>query len=196
MAGFSINVKSNAQSVVLELLGAAREMPDAVVRALNKTVDQVKVAAAREVRKAGYGLKVGDVKKALRVIRATRGNLRASVVASGRPVPLMQYGARATSKGVSVNVLNGRKLIAGAYIARMPSGHVGVFVREQTTRHKKVRKDGRSSWHALPIRELFGPSVPDGMANKVVEQALLRLIEEKYPRILEHEHAWLSRSVR
>jgi hypothetical protein len=196
MAGFSVNVRSNVDVLTMELLASARDMRDqATVRALNKMGDQVKVAAARSVRDAGYNLKIGDIKKALKVVKATQGNLRATVVASGKPIPLILYGARATAKGVTVSVLKGRKVIAGAFIATMPGGHKGVFVREPNARHKKVARGGKPAWNALPIRELYGPSIPDGMANAAVQEALMALIADKFPGILEHEHEWLRRKL-
>jgi len=180
----------------MEFMAAAQEMRDtAMVRALNKMADQVKVASAREVRKAGYNLKIGTIKDAIRVKRAGQGNLKATVVASGKPIPLVQYAARETARGVTVNVQKGRKVIAGAFIGTMPSGHRGVFVREQGGKHKRVNRGGKISWHQLPIRELYGPSVPDGLANKAVQDALQQLIAEKFPAILEREHAWLARSL-
>lgn len=193
MEGFSVNVRSNAHTLITELLSAADDMPQATVRALNKMADQVKVQSAREVRDAGYTLKVSEIKRAMKVLRAAPGNMRATVVASGKPIPLINYGARQTAKGVSVSVLKGRKVIAGAFIATMPSGHKGVFVREPGAKHKKVGKGSQASWHALPIRELYGPSIPDGLANKAVQAALLSLIEDKFPKLLEHEQAWLAR---
>lgn len=192
-SGFSVNVRSNADSVVADLLFAAREMPEATMRALNKIGSQAVVATSREVRAAGYNLKIGEIKRGIKLIRATKSSLKASVVATGRPVPLIQYSARQTAKGVSVSVLRGRKVIAGAFIATMPSGHKGVFVREDNARAKKVGQGGKAKWHALPIRELFGPSIPDGMANKVVQEALQQMVVERFPKLLAHEQAWLTR---
>ena len=196
METITVNVKHNVSQLLMELEAASREMRDtAVVRALNKTADQVKVQASREVRDAGYALKMADIKGALRVRRANQGNLRASVIASGRPIPLIKYGARQTAKGVTVNVKSGRKLIPGAFIATMPSGHRGVFVREPGGKHKKVSKAGKVAWHQLPIRELYGPSIPDGLANKAVQQSLQRFIADRFPKLLTHEHTWLRRKL-
>lgn len=197
MEGFTVNVRTNSNAIALELLQSARDMRDtAVVRALNKTAAQVVTASSREVRKAGYNLKAADIKRALKLSRATASNLTATVTASGKPIPLIRYGARQTSKGVTVQVLSGRKLIPGAFIATMPGGHTGVFVREPNARHKKMRGKGKTSWHGLPIRELYGPSIPDGLANDKVRDALQQLIATKFPTILEHEHAWLAKRAR
>ena len=193
-SGVSVTVTSNVRSVVMDLRAGASEMAPAVARALNKTADQVKVQGSRAIRDAGYNLKAKDIKSGIDVRRASLGNLRASVVAKGRPIPLIAYGARQTSKGVTVSVLKGRKLIAHAFIATMANGHKGVFIR-QGAGHKKIIRNGKASWHGLPIKELFGPGIPDGLANKAVQVVLQRYIDEKFPDILEHESAWLAKKL-
>lgn len=183
----SVDVRGNMDAVIADLGRIKREVIEvATPRALNKMADQVKTGAAREVRAAGYNLKISDIKKGLSIVRATPGQLTAKVVASGRPIPLIGYGARKSSKGVSVSVLHGRKVISGAFIATMPSGHKGVFIRVGK-QHKKVSKGGHAVWSGLPIKELFGPSLPDGLANVAVQQTLQRLIEQKFPEILRQQ---------
>ncbi|MDR3411585.1 MAG: phage tail protein [Formivibrio sp.] len=189
----TVDVRGSMDSIIADLSRKQRDVVEpATVRALNKVAAQVKTNASRQMRDAGYNLKVSDIKRALTVNRASSGNLRASVVASGRPIPLIQYGARQVSSGVSVDVLNGRKVIANAFIATMPSGHKGVYVRVGKT-HKKVNKRGRAQWSGLPIKELFGPSVPNGLANTAVQAALQDLIAQKFPDILRQQIKYLSR---
>jgi hypothetical protein len=157
-------------------------------------MDRVKVRAARIVRDTGYKLKISDIKKAIKINRASSGNLRADAVASGRPISLINYGAKeAKPNGVSVDVLSGRKVIAHAFIATTKNGTKQVFVREPSAAHKKVIKGGKAVWSALPIRKLYGPSIPDALANKAVADAIIALIDERFPVILEHEHAFLSK---
>jgi hypothetical protein len=186
-------VTTNVRDVIKELDAATSEIKPAVVRALNKMVGQVKVRASREVRDAGYKLKVGDIKNAIRINRASTGRLRADAVASGRPISLYKYGARKTAGGVSVDVLNGRKVVAHAFIASAKGGGPQVFVREPGGKHKKIVKAGRAMWSGLPIKKLFGPSIPDALANKAVARAMVDLITERFPAILQHEHAWLNK---
>jgi hypothetical protein len=190
-----------AESTIHAQLGAGRCAAGDLVhraqafaaRALNRMIDQVKVRASRYVRDAGYKLKISDIKAAIRINRASAGRLRADAIGSGRPIPLIQYGARQTAKGVTVDVLNGRKVIAHAFIATTPNGSRQVFVRDPGAKHKKVTKNGKPQWSALPINKKYGPSIPDALANKAVEQALLALIQERFPAILSHEHAWLKK---
>jgi hypothetical protein len=187
-----ITVTSNVRQVVEGMRGLARDVPDkAVVRALNKVADQAAVQLARSIQSVGYKLKSSAVKKRLSVTKASSGRLTARISATGRPVPLTEYGARETAKGVSVNVLNGRKLIPHAFIATMPNGRKMVCIREQNARHKKVRKAGKWVWEGLPIKVLYGPSVADAASNTRVQQDVERFIDDKFEALLRHEVSFL-----
>lgn len=187
-----LQVTTNVKDVIAELNAAASETKPAVVRALNKTIGQVKTRASREVRSAGYKLKASDIKNAIRIVRASTGRLRAEAIASGRPIPLIKYNARQVGAGVSVDVLNGRKVIGHAFIAQTPNGPQ-VFTRDPGGRHRKVVKNGKVQWSQLPITKKYGPSIPDAVASKAVEAALTALMTDRFPVILAHEHAWLSK---
>lgn len=187
------DVRGDMNRMINDMQRVRRDVIDtATVRTLNKVVDRVATAAAREMKSAGYNLKISDIKKGLTKQKATANNLTARVVASGKPIPLIRYSARQTNKGVTVNVLNGRKLIAHAFIATMPSGHTGVFIRQGTGRHKRVTKGSKTSWHALPIKELFGPGVPDGLANRSVQEALQRVVETSFADVFAQQVKYLS----
>ncbi|MFZ6734732.1 phage tail protein [Undibacterium sp. Ji42W] len=188
----SVSVRGSMDKIIADIERTKRDVVEkATVRALNKIIAQVKTGASRNIRDAGYNLKASDIKKGLSITRATASNLSAKVIASGRPIPLIKYGARPTSKGVSVEVLHGRKVLANAFIVTMPSGHKGVYVRVGD-RHKKVRKNDRVIWSGLPIKELFGPSIPNGLANKTVQEALQKLVQEKFPDIMRQQIKYLS----
>lgn len=184
-----ISVQHNFKSVAVKLFELRTDVLEkAKVRALNKVADQAKVAASKEIRAAGYNMKAAAIKHRITIKRATKGDAVVVIKCSGRPIPLIEFSARETSAGVSVSVKQGRKLIKGAFIATMPTGHKGVFVRVGN-QHKKVN----GQWHGLPIKELFGPSIPAAFGNEVVQSALLRLVRDKFPTILEHEIKFAGR---
>ncbi|WP_233872455.1 phage tail protein [Paraburkholderia adhaesiva] len=164
-----------------------KELARATARAVNKTATQARTSASRDVRKQGYNLRASTIRKALALRRANPAKPAATLRATGRPVPLIDYGARQTKNGVSVRVKNGRTVLRHAFIATMESGHKGVFERVSKTAHRRVSKNGKTYWSGLPIRELFGPSIPDALANSTVEKAMTRLLETKFPAILAHE---------
>lgn len=189
---FKINCKVDVDRAVSRLGRIPDQVKEkATVRALNATANQAKIQAAREIRDAGYKIKVGAVKKAISITRASRSDLKAVVRAIGRPIGLINYSPRQVKSGVSVDVKNGRKVIQGAFIATMPNGHQGVFIRAGHG-HKKVVKNGRAQWHGLPLKELYGPSIPSAFANDVVQSALVTAIRERFPKNFQREVRFLS----
>jgi hypothetical protein len=68
----------------------------------------------------------------------------------------------------------------------MDSGHTGVFQRIGKA-HKRVTKNGKTYWSGLPIRELYGPAIPDAVGNETVSKAVSQMIDRKFPAILAHE---------
>jgi hypothetical protein len=188
-----ISVKVDVEQALRKLRLTQEEAKKAIPRALNKTATTARAQAAREIVSAGYGIKVGAIKKGISIRRASQSELRAIVRAAGRPIPLVNYGARQTKVGVSVAVLHGRRTIPGAFIATMRSGHKGIFVRVGSALHrslvaagvKKAKSAGKK--HGLPIDELFGPSIPSAFANQIVRDALEKAIRERFPQVLRQE---------
>jgi hypothetical protein len=137
------------------LIGDFQSMPrglrSAIVRSLNRGIVSGQTVMARSIA-ADTGLKVGDVKAAFKLAKATDGRPEASVSAAGlKRLPLIDFKARGPEpsrgrgNGVTYQLQGGRNAIPNAFIATMKTGHRGVFARVGKTR--------------LPIRELFGPSL-------------------------------------
>ena len=182
-----ISVTSNISEVLAAMDRYQRDVvARAVPAALDKMADQAKTYTARNINKV-YKLKVTTVKECITVAHTKPGGFTSSVIAKGKPIALIKYGARQTLKGVSGELNNGRKTIAGAFIATMPNGHKGVFVRDGRGKHVKVLRNGKASWTQLPIKELFGPSVPSSMANAAVQAELQRFIKVKFSVILRQQ---------
>ncbi len=196
-----VDVRADVSQALKKLNLAKGEAKRAIQRALNKTANTARAQSAREIKAAGYGLKIGDIKKAITVRRASTAELHAILHAIGRPIPLIQYAARQNSSGVTVKVKNGRKSIQHAFIATMPSGHRGVFVRVQNAGHAKMIEraiaGGRGrvpsgKKHGLPIKELYGPSIPTAFANEVVMNAMKAAIHQRFPVVLAQELRYLQ----
>lgn len=183
----NLTVKSNVKEISAKLGAFAKEQQVAAVRALNKTAEQARTAASKEVRAAGYNIKASAIKKSFYIKKANKYSLEVSLTATGRPITLINYSARQTKGGVKVKVKNGTSVLPHAFIAVMPNGHKGVYSRIKGGGHKVVKRDGKLVRTGLPIKELYGPSIPQGLNNKVVTESLMRLIRDKFPKILEHE---------
>jgi hypothetical protein len=135
--------------------------PEAIVRALNRAIDSAKVAAAREVA-GDMGLPVSRVRDQIIVRRAARGHASASLRASAERIPLYHFKAspkeppsRGRGRGVTARVKGTRVLYRGAFVARMRSGHVGVFRRLGAGERRSPGGWGKN----LPIVQLRGPSI-------------------------------------
>ena len=225
-----IDVSSNLKEITASLNQFADEIKNkAVVRALNKTAMQARTDASREVRAAGYNIKASAIKSSFKIQRANAGNLAVALTATGRSIAMINYGARQTKSGVSVEVKKGRTILRHAFIISMRNGHSGVFERIGIARLKVDKPTAPGQAHAgarikggkhaaasharkvvanikrvkqagagrtrranLPIRELFGPSIPSSLANEAVQSAILRKIREKFPKILEHELEFIA----
>lgn len=169
---------------------ASRKVRMATARALNKVTASGRTQASRQIRAIGYQMKSGDIKKAIVISqRANQADLNTNLRGSGKPLPLIQFAARQTKVGVSVNVKSGRKVVPHTFIAVMPSGHRGVFVRIGTTHRRRI-KDGRRISTGLPIKELFGPSIKAAFANPDVQSSVKDTISERFPIVLRQELAY------
>ncbi|WP_028536640.1 phage tail protein [Paludibacterium yongneupense] len=187
-----ISIKINTKDIQCALAAQMDSVVNkAAVRAINKTAMQARTESVRAVRTAGYNIKASAVRNSFKLQRATKNNLTAVLTSTGKPIALIDYGARQVGSGVSVAVKNGRKIINHAFIAKMRSGHKGVFVRIGKS-HRTVVRNGKRVRTGLPVKELFGPSVPTALANEKVQNAVKRLIKEKLPKIFAHELRFAS----
>jgi hypothetical protein len=199
-----VSVKADIAAALRSFDLLLEDAGKAIPRALNKTATTARAQAAREIRATGYGIKVNEIKNAISIRRATSAELTAILRVNGRPIPLIKYGAKQTKAGVSVAVLNGRKLIKSAFIATMPTGHKGVFLRVGSAAERSLISRGSLKItkgkviahrkHGLPIRELFGPAVPQAFMNDIVQEALAKSIRERFGVVLEQELRFIKLS--
>ena len=193
MATNTVSVQSNVAATMRDLVEFGQKVQSqATVRSLNDIGAQLRTRASRQIRDAGYGLKAARIKKGIKVIKASSNRLTAILRANGRPIRLIEYSARkAGAGGVSVNVLHGRKIVRHAFIAKQLNGQPAVFERVGQG-HKLVSKNGKLVREGLPIKQLYGPSVPDALVNQVVMDELERLVAEKFDGILRRNIAYYA----
>lgn len=156
--GMVVTFRTNTPEMVAKL---RKKAPVAQVRALNRAIASANVAMVRVIA-GDVGVKQGVVKDRIRIEQATPERLRARLYANAKRIPLIDFGAkgpnpsRGKGRGVTVKTGGGRRTIPNAFIARMQSGHVGVFQRVAGSSGRRGPAPNRSQ---LPIRELFGPSI-------------------------------------
>jgi len=135
-----------------------RHMPGVVTKAatrsLNRTNDQVATIARRLIAKE-MGIPVKAVRAGMFKFKATRQRLGAATVARGRPLNLARFKARQTKRGVSASAWGKRKVYKGAFIANQ-----GRTVFKRTSKQR------------LPIRPVWGPSIPKTMLKAAIIKAM------------------------
>ena len=152
----------------------------ATARGLNKGIGKVRTASIREIRQE-RNLLARDVRATMRVFRATRRRLSAKLSTQGFSIPLKRYKARVVGRRgrgnratrnapVQVEIRKGQKrIVRDAFIGR--NGHV--FARVGRER--------------LPIRKLWGPSIPTAFVKRRVENAMRKVAERDVPGLVERE---------
>ena len=175
-----INIDTGALEQAQELL---KKMPDAAEKvantAIRKSMTGAKADAAREVANRYY-ITQREVKKTISV-RVSR--MAASLVSTGQVTGLYKFRTRPKDvdgqlsytrrrRYLYANVVKGEGgTVAHAFIARMRSGHTGVFQR---------RPDGS-------LQELYGPSIPQAMTRQEVSDLITRGIEKRLAKNVDHE---------
>lgn len=160
----------------------------APLRALRKAggtaLRDMRAEASKRVRQRKR-IRAQIVRKALSLSRPKGSDiaqLEWGLRVSGKAVPLVAYPHRQTRRGMSVAVNRGKRtLIPGAFLASMPSGHRGVFVRRGMKR--------------LPIDQQFGSRVTDALLHvgevegvqRRGQETLIRTFRRLLPLELEKE---------
>lgn len=183
---FDIAVRRGTVEQAFRKLGTAAEK--ALVRSLNRTAAGAATAAVRAVSENLRSTQK-NVRRAITAKDARPDRLESQVVARSKRIPIFDLRpspstpeAKRPKSGVSYLARVGRKRIPGAFIARMKSGHVGVFKRA---------KDAKR----LPIAELFGPSIPLVFTRRDVQAAIKKVVSERLPREIKQNFAFFSRSL-
>ena len=162
------------------------------MRALNRAANKTRTRTVSLLSKA-FNIKAGDLKPFVKV--SPRATLRKGTVAimgrSTRPLGIHKFAKGAKKQGVlgvRFNAGGGSKTHPHTFIARMPSGHVGIFVRKTRRRTRRdVRVSpttGKKYRTHLSIRELTYPSVAHMITNVQRGQEIFNVFVADYPRQL------------
>lgn len=189
-----ISVRGDLKHLTSRLTSLQRKViPNATRRAINKTANQVKSQAAKEISQS-WGFKRIEVRKAINIRRANFKKLVAVLSVSGRPQPLIKHAtsARQTRRGVVARIGGKSKLYEGTYLATMPSGHKGIFKtlggrRGKTRQTIGGKNRGQMYQPGLPIKELYAPSIPTAFIARRTQDLMRRAVRERFPKLFEHE---------
>lgn len=200
-SGIGLSVRSNHEQVFAEMdreVAAIRAV--AMPRALNKLRDQAKVAGLRVVADL-YGIGPRTFEKYVTLKLATTADTEAVITVKGKGLPMYLFKPRPSQpgkgrKGGGVAVLiKGRTLfLEGAFIARMKSGHVGIFARgAYGGKGKRFHATGGGfgrflySSTRLSINEFYTFGAPDALASKQATEAMTDRIDAQADSVIRAE---------
>lgn len=215
-AGFRIELDKaswiRAQTMLKDIKNGSSRV---IMRSVNKTLTGVRTDVVNEIRK-GVNITAKAIRSTITVDRATLSKMSASLTSKQEyGTSLAAFGARQTTKGVTVQVLKrrGRSLVPHAFILKKRGGNV-VFWRTQ----KKWVGKGKRPWvrrgwvsagrsggatqvvpfygalpdkYRLPIEKLWGPAVPDLMKHAPTMAAIEKKAGMRLDKNFRHELDYL-----
>lgn len=180
-----LGIASDLQTIDRALVTWGAEVRPAIARALNRTIERSRGFMVQRIVVA-TGLPTLIVEPTLKTIRATKDSLTAEVnprtKAGAKQIPILQLRARQVGQGprrpggVSFVFEGASKTIPDAFIAKMRSGHTGVFTRRGRQRLPIIEAKGPS------IRTLFERSEAEGLAQ--AERDLAVFTEDELQQVM------------
>jgi len=163
----------------------AQQFPKATASALNKMGKQVKTYGSELVR-AQIKASKRSVDKTFKIIPATPDRPVVVVKSTGRAIALVPPHATQTTTGVTVRLTRLAR-IRHAFIATMPSGHQGTFMRFGPKRQMTRGRHEMADYKRQAIFELTGPSVPSLLGSPTYRKYIKDFVKRHLPDILKHE---------
>lgn len=160
------------------LQGVPEGLEKATLNALNRTLTATRAEAVREIGKT-YDIKSKTIRDTMSIQKANINTLSGSVISRGSPIPLINFKVNPRTpspkrkKQTFVSIKKSGAYLEGAFVAEMPSDHIGVYERLGKRR--------------LPIRQLYGPSAPQMMKEDGVMEAIQKKAHDTVLERLEHE---------
>lgn len=206
-----IDVQSDVKKLIAKNEDLRHELLKASARALNRTADNVRAAAVREIAER-EGIKATDVRKYVRVTVRARykrsgkleqyaqgaSSLTARVTANGRAPNLIEFvgksdrlpGAFRSRDGVVAHVHGANKVYRGTFVVRARNGKVVVV-----TRSPKAKADprgmrprgGHGKWKPKWSKGIYGPPPSRTFATNVIMQAMDQVARQRWAINWAHE---------
>lgn len=212
MSIINVNVKESQVRDVVQALQAVRNGAQKAFRAsINKAVTGGVTDMARETGKF-LNLTQKRIKKDISVTKATLTRLSGAISSKGRPVNLIEYGAKKRKKGVSIKIWKkGKaKIIPGTFIFKGLQGkfrdedHYNEIVawRRKTEENKdyigtQPKRFPDRVYAALPrkfrfpLQSKYGPRIQDITAKPRVLSVIEYMIAQRLEKELDHQVEWI-----
>jgi hypothetical protein len=176
----------------IELMSNEKEINNAISKGAKKAADEAKKETIKQIL-SGYTISGSEIKSATTTRKMGGGETGAVMRIESGAIPLYKFEGvtprevMQPAKGpVRVKVkANGGSELSHSFVAKMPSGHIGVFEREGAKRHSKRHyKDEKRDKSHDHINEFFGPSIA-GMFGREKETEINLAVREKAMKTLD-----------
>lgn len=178
-----IGITSEQAARVESILNGIQGGPEkAFFNVINRALDTVRVETGRQIRTV-YTIAQKDLRAEsnIRMKKASAGDLVGEIAFSSGVIPLYRFNVtpkqptptQRTKVKAAVLKSSSQEEFEHAFIARMKSGHVGMFERETRSR--------------IPIREFPGPSIKAMVENTVVIEKVEKAANETIEKRIQQE---------
>ena len=175
------------------LAAAGKKAPQALRRAINHTGDKARTAMVRELA-VQTGLKVGVMKRALKVSRASdggpsgfvagAGSLEYVIKSKGGNVGLKYFKPVERGGGVLASPWGQKKFFPGAFKKSGPPGHRRINPKF----HGRVLRNAEGgNWGGKLVEAKSGLFIAEEMVSGATAATFYQIVERDLPARVEHE---------
>ena len=193
-----LQIKVISDQLIRGLKDEQKRIKQIMRSAIKRTIDQGWTEASRELT-SEYYLQKKHIKAGIKKRVDNDGTGR--LISSDKPMGFStnpslsknpKWKVTATKSGsIKKFIRRGNKEVFNhAFIATMPTGHVGVFERNQEKDKRKVKvyKNGKFVYYKhLPIKELKGPSITSLFSLRNRVERLKKFMTDVYNKRFSHE---------
>jgi len=183
MAAIEITVDDREVKKLIKSLNKDQRQT-ALVRSINRALGGIQTDTNKSVRKE-LNVTTRTVKETFKLKKANKGDISASLKSTGKPINFydkktgkLNFSGRQTKKGMAFTIKKGRgrQKFKSAFVATMPTGFRGVF----------VRKIGQRK-----IKALHTTRVPDILDNQETIDKVLENAGERFIKNLNQQVEYL-----
>lgn len=168
--------------VAIELAEVSKkDVPKAMVAALNRTIQTVRTDMKREATQL-YEIKSGDVQKTLKIGRASASRLQANAQSTGRPLGLFHFKVKPRKKPT-------KKIKAVQVKIKKADGYKDIKTNPKAfiANHNALNVFKRVGKNRLPIVRLTTLSIPQMISNPVALANIQKHAQETLEKRTAHE---------
>lgn len=190
-----INIKHDMAGLSARLGLMAEERAAAAVRSINRTMTTVRAESGRSLGNEYPGLKIGTIKKRIRLSRADRRTMTALLEFSNQRLRLMnwrlnrlqtKYGTGVRQSGRLPNELLRVDAVSGR-VSTVKAGDLAHAFIQRSRRFGIPNVWLRQGKESMPIDVLVTPSLSEVLVKKKINTALARRARERFAEVFEQE---------